>query len=101
MGVIGWSLVAAVFCALGIVLQQKGAMEAPPANAGGFLRSILSKPVWLAGLAVVVLLIVFGVFWMVTDPHGLAQSAHKAGVNGAQLTGDFFAAVITFIREIE
>ena len=51
--------------------------------------------------AVVVLLIVFGVFWMVTDPHGLAQSAHRAGAGGARLTGDFFGAVITFIREIE
>lgn len=51
--------------------------------------------------AVVVLLVIFGVFWMVTDPHGLAQSAQKAGANGAQLTGDFFSAVITFIRELE
>jgi hypothetical protein len=51
--------------------------------------------------AVVVLLVVFGVFWMVTDPHGLAQSAHKAGANGAEMTGEFFDAVITFIRELE
>jgi hypothetical protein len=51
--------------------------------------------------ALVVLLIVFGVFWMVTDPHGLAQSAHKAGTNGADLAGDFFSSVITFIRELE
>ncbi|MCB0895421.1 MAG: hypothetical protein H6529_03920 [Nocardioides sp.] len=51
--------------------------------------------------AVVVLLIVFGLFWMVTDPHGLAQSAHKAGASGAALTGDFFSSVITFIRELE
>lgn len=51
--------------------------------------------------AVVVLLIVFAVFWMVTDPSGLARSAHRAGAGGAQLTGDFFGAVITFIRELE
>ena len=51
--------------------------------------------------AVVVLLIVFGVFWMVTDPHGLALSAHKAGAHGAALTGDLFTSLITFIRELE
>lgn len=51
--------------------------------------------------AVVVLLVAFGLFWMVTDPHGLAQSAHKAGANGAQLAGDFFSSVITFIRDLE
>jgi hypothetical protein len=51
--------------------------------------------------AVVLVLVVFGLFWMVTDPHGLAQSAHKAGTNGAQLTGDFFSAVITFIRALQ
>jgi hypothetical protein len=45
--------------------------------------------------------VVLGVFWMVTDPHGLAQSANKAGANGAELTGDFFGAVIAFIRELE
>jgi drug/metabolite transporter (DMT)-like permease len=50
MGAIGWALISAAFCALGIVLQQKGAMEAPPASTGGFIGSILSKPVWLAGL---------------------------------------------------
>jgi drug/metabolite transporter (DMT)-like permease len=51
MGAIGWALVSAVVVALGVVLQQKGAMEAPPANTGGFIGAILSKPVWLAGLA--------------------------------------------------
>ena len=51
--------------------------------------------------AVVVLLVAFGIFWMVTDPHGLAQSAQTAGGNGAELTGDFFNAVIDFVREIE
>lgn len=51
--------------------------------------------------AVIALLVVFGLFWMVTDPHGLAQSAHKAGASGAEMTGAFFDAVITFIREVE
>ncbi|WP_395657707.1 hypothetical protein [Nocardioides sp.] len=51
--------------------------------------------------AVVVLLVGFGLFWMVTDPHGLAQSAHTAGAHGAELTGDLFTSVITFIRELE
>lgn len=51
--------------------------------------------------ALVVLLVVFGGFWMVTDPHGLAQSAQTAGSNGAALTGDLFTAMITFVRELE
>lgn len=51
--------------------------------------------------AVVVLLVGFGIFWMVTDPNGLAQSAQRAGGSGAELTGDFFTAVITFVRELE
>jgi drug/metabolite transporter (DMT)-like permease len=50
MGAAGWALVSAIVVALGVVLQQKGAMEAPPANTGGFITGILSKPVWLAGL---------------------------------------------------
>jgi hypothetical protein len=51
--------------------------------------------------AVLVLLVGFGLFWMVTDPHGLAQSAQTAGGNGADLTADFFSSVITFVRELE
>jgi drug/metabolite transporter (DMT)-like permease len=49
MGAAGWAVLAAVFFALGLVLQQKGTLEAPPATSSGFLRSIFSKPVWLAG----------------------------------------------------
>src|SRR6516165_11804875 len=49
MGVAGWAFVSAEIFALGTVLQQKGAMEAPPANTGGFIGSLFSKPVWLAG----------------------------------------------------
>ena len=50
---------------------------------------------------VIVLLVAFGLFWMVTDPHGLARSAHTAGSNGAALTADLFTAVITFVRDLE
>ena len=50
MGATGWAFLSAVVVALGVVLQQKGAMEAPPANTGGFVAGLVSKPVWLAGL---------------------------------------------------
>lgn len=49
MGAEGWAIVAALLFAFGIVLQQRGALEAPPASSPGFLRAIFSKPVWLAG----------------------------------------------------
>jgi len=49
MGATGWALLSAFFGGLGVVLQQKGTMEAPPANTAGFVGSILRKPVWLAG----------------------------------------------------
>lgn len=49
MGAAGWAFVSAAIFALGTVLQQKGAMEAPPANTGGFIAGLVSKPVWLAG----------------------------------------------------
>src|SRR5215831_20196938 len=55
MGVAGWAFVSAAIFALGTVLQQKGAMEAPPANTGGFIGALFSKPVWLAGGACQVL----------------------------------------------
>jgi hypothetical protein len=51
--------------------------------------------------AVIAVLVVFGVFWLVTDPHGLAQSASKAGDHGAALTADLFRAVITFVRDLQ
>ena len=55
MGAAGWAFVSAAIFALGTVLQQKGAMEAPPANTGGFIGALFSKPVWLAGGACQVL----------------------------------------------
>jgi drug/metabolite transporter (DMT)-like permease len=45
------ALLAAVLFAVGSVLQQRGALAAPPASSRGFLASILRKPVWLAGAA--------------------------------------------------
>jgi hypothetical protein len=51
--------------------------------------------------AVLVLLVVFFGFWLVTDPHGLAQSAQRAGGQGAQWTGDLFTAVITAVKDLE
>ena len=50
---------------------------------------------------VVVLLVAFLGFWLVTDPHGLAQSTQHAGAQGAAWTGDLFSAVITFVRDLE
>lgn len=55
MGASGWAFVSAAIFALGTVLQQKGTMEAPPANTGGFIGALVSKPVWLAGGACQVL----------------------------------------------
>ena len=55
MGAAGWAFLTAAIFALGTVLQQKGAMEAPPANTGGFIGALFSKPVWLAGGACQVL----------------------------------------------
>jgi drug/metabolite transporter (DMT)-like permease len=43
------ALIAAVLFALGVVLQQRGAMAAPRAGSKGFVRSVFSSPVWLAG----------------------------------------------------
>jgi drug/metabolite transporter (DMT)-like permease len=51
VGVTGWALLSALFGGLGIVLQQRGAMAAPPADSSGFVRSILRDPVWLMGAA--------------------------------------------------
>jgi len=45
------ALLAAVLFALGSVLQQRGALAAPPATSSGFLRSILGNLTWLAGAA--------------------------------------------------
>ena len=55
MGAAGWAFISAAVFALGTVLQQKGAIEAPPANTGGFIGGLVSKPVWLAGGAAQVL----------------------------------------------
>jgi hypothetical protein len=51
--------------------------------------------------ALVVLLIVFALFWMVTDPRGLALSARKTGGHAGAIAGAFFTSVITFVRDLE
>ncbi len=50
--------------------------------------------------AVVVLLVVFLGFWLVSDPSGLARTASGAGSGAWQLTQSLFAAVITFFGEL-
>lgn len=50
--------------------------------------------------AVVVVLVVFLGFWMVTDPGGLADVARSAGSGGWDLTQDFFSSIITFLGEL-
>jgi len=45
------ALIAAILFALGVVLQQRGAMAAPSATSRGFLRSVATNPVWLGGAA--------------------------------------------------
>jgi hypothetical protein len=51
--------------------------------------------------ALVVLLVVFALFWMVTDPQGLAVSAKKTGGHAGTIAGAFFNSVITFVRDLE
>jgi drug/metabolite transporter (DMT)-like permease len=45
------ALIAAILFALGVVLQQRGAMAAPSATSRGFVRSVATNPAWLAGAA--------------------------------------------------
>ena len=49
---IGLALLAGFLFAIGSVLQQKGTMEEPDANAlhAGFILRLLRRPVWLAGV---------------------------------------------------
>lgn len=51
MGAVGWALLSAFFGGLGVVLQQKGTMEAPPAGSSRFVTALFRSPVWLAGAA--------------------------------------------------
>jgi drug/metabolite transporter (DMT)-like permease len=43
------ALIAAILFALGVVLQQRGAMTAPSAGGPGFLSSVATNPAWLLG----------------------------------------------------
>ncbi len=47
--------------------------------------------------AIPLLVVVFLLFWMFTDPSGLADSAGAAAGQVVDLTGQLFAAVIDFL----
>jgi drug/metabolite transporter (DMT)-like permease len=49
---VGLALVAGFLFAIGSVLQQKGTMEEPDANAlrAGFILGLLRRPIWLVGV---------------------------------------------------
>lgn len=49
---------------------------------------------------IVVLLVVFLGFWMVSDPHGLAVTAQDGGSRLWGLTTDLFGSLIAFLREL-
>ena len=50
--------------------------------------------------AVLVLLVVFLGFWMVSDPRGLAETAQGGGTQVWGLTADLFTSLIAFFREL-
>lgn len=50
--------------------------------------------------AVLVLLVVFLGFWMVSDPSGLAETAQGGGSQVWSLTTDLFTSLIAFLREL-
>lgn len=49
---------------------------------------------------IVVLLVVFLGFWMVSDPHGLAVTAQGGGSQLWGLTSDLFRSLIAVLREL-
>lgn len=49
---------------------------------------------------IVVLLVTFLGFWMVSDPHGLAVTAQAGGSQLWGLTADLFSSLIAFLREL-
>jgi hypothetical protein len=53
-----------------------------------------------AGKIIVVLLVVFVGFWLVTDPRGLADVAQSAGGTGWEWAGNIFRGVIEFLRAL-
>lgn len=50
--------------------------------------------------AVLVVLVAFLGFWMITDPGGLADAGGSVGGQLASWTGDLFSAVIRFFGEL-
>ncbi|WP_435742147.1 hypothetical protein [Nocardioides sp. SYSU DS0663] len=49
---------------------------------------------------VLVLVVLFLGFWMVTDPSGLADTGGEVGSQVVAWTGDLFSAVIRFFGEL-
>lgn len=47
-----------------------------------------------------VVVVLFLGFWMVTDPHGLALATKSSAGQTADLGGQMFTAVITFLRAL-
>jgi hypothetical protein len=50
---------------------------------------------------ILVVVVVFLGFWMLTDPHGLADTAQSAGGNGWELTEQLFTGVIDFFGALD
>jgi hypothetical protein len=48
----------------------------------------------------VVLVVVFIGFWLITDPRGLADIAQSAGGQGWEWGGDLFRGIIEFVRAL-
>jgi hypothetical protein len=48
-----------------------------------------------------VVVVVFLGFWMLTDPNGLADTAQSAGGNGWDLTEQLFSGVIDFFGALD
>ena len=49
---------------------------------------------------VLAVLVVFVVFWLLTDPSGLAHASESAGSQVMVLAGDLFDALIDFLDEL-
>lgn len=50
--------------------------------------------------AILVLLVVFIIFWMVTDPNGLADTTKTLGTQGWEALQSLFGSVIDFFGEL-
>lgn len=50
--------------------------------------------------AILLLVVVFVGFWMVSDPHGFAASARTAGGGLWSLTSDLFTSLISVLGDL-